>query len=150
MTTVFKKLTLAIALTATALGVAAPAEAQRYGGYRGRDNGSTAILAGVAGLAIGAAIASSANRRDGAYYDDGYDGRANYRQGYDVYYQQDGRRGYNGYDGYNGYRDDRNGYRDDRRGGYDHRGYGDQRNHRGFDDQRDHRGFDGRGNGYRR
>lgn len=60
----FKKLTLTVALGASVIAVTAPAEAQRYGGYRGRDNGSTAIVAGVAGLALGAVLASSANRRD--------------------------------------------------------------------------------------
>lgn len=130
MTFAFKKLSFAVALGASALAVAAPADAQRYGGYRGRDDGGTALIAGVAGLAIGAALASDSNRRGDYYYDDGYDGRGDYRQGYDVYYQGGGYRGYDGYT-----------YRDDRRGGYDRRGRG--------GDRHDYRGYADRG-GYRR
>lgn len=59
----------ALALTATVLGTAAPAEAQRwhgrggyYGGYRGHYHGGGgagwAVGAGLLGLAAGAAIAS--------------------------------------------------------------------------------------------
>lgn len=77
MTNVLTKVGLGVALAATSLTVAAPAEAQRY--YH-RDRGSdagTAIVAGIAGLAIGAAIASSNNDRyyDNRYYDGGYDDR---------------------------------------------------------------------------
>ncbi|CAN5279144.1 hypothetical protein BH10PSE15_BH10PSE15_04880 [soil metagenome] len=138
----FKNITLAVALGATALVVSAPAEAQRYGGYRGRDNGGTAIIAGVAGLAIGAAIASSANRRDEGYaYDRGYDRPiAAYPQGYDAYvegYPVYAYRGYDGYDGYNGY----NGYYAGR-GGHD-RG-GDRYEHNGGHDRGNY-GHDGRG-----
>jgi hypothetical protein len=102
MTTILTKASLALALGATALTVAAPAEAQRYGGHRGHDNGGTAIIAGIAGLAIGAAIVSSSQHRgdrryDDRRYDDRYDGRYEARDGY--------------YDDGNGYRDDR--YRDD-------------------------------------
>ena len=66
------KAALGLTLGATALTAAAPAEAQRYrGGYRNNDRSSTAIVAGIAGLAIGAAIASSANNRyRGGYYQD--------------------------------------------------------------------------------
>jgi len=102
MTSIFTKASLALALGATALTVAAPAEAQRYG-YRGHDDGGTAIIAGIAGLAIGAAIVSSSQHRDHRRYDERYDGRYEVRDGY--------------YDDGNGYRDDRyNGgwYRDGR------------------------------------
>lgn len=59
---------IALALGATALATAAPAEAQRYrGGYRHHDGAGTALVAGVAGLAIGAALASGDR---GYYYDD--------------------------------------------------------------------------------
>ncbi len=78
MTNVLTKVGLGVALAATSLTVAAPAEAQRY--YH-RDRGSdagTAIVAGIAGLAIGAAIASSSNDR---YYDRGYDNRYYYDRG---------------------------------------------------------------------
>jgi hypothetical protein len=103
MTTIFTKASLALALGATALTVAAPAEAQRYGGHRGHDNGGTAIIAGIAGLAIGAAIVSSSRHRDDRRYDDRYDGRYDQPQGY--------------YDDGNGYRNDQyreRGYRDGR------------------------------------
>jgi hypothetical protein len=128
MTAHFKKITLAIALGASALAVAAPAEAQRYGGYRGRDNGSTAIVAGIAGVAIGAALASSANRRDDGYYDRGYEGPIVAYPAYDGYYDggyrgYDDYRGYNGYNGYNGYYQSRGGY-DRGRGHGGHGGYG--------------------------
>jgi hypothetical protein len=106
MTAQLKKITLAVALGASALAVAAPAEAQRYGGYRGRDNGDTALIAGIAGVAIGAALASSADRRDdGYYYDQGYNGPiVTYPQVYDGY-SRNGSPGYDyrGYDGYSGY-----------------------------------------------
>ena len=89
MKSLFAKAGLALALSATALTVAAPADAQRYGGrYRGHDNTGTAIVAGVAGLAVGAALASSANRD--RYYDDGYYDQGYYDQGYaydDGYYR---------------------------------------------------------------
>ncbi|MEI9926847.1 MAG: hypothetical protein WDN44_02995 [Sphingomonas sp.] len=92
--TMFKKATLGLVLGATALtAVAAPADAQRYRrGYRGHDNAGAAIVAGVAGLAIGAALASGDHRydydrryyRDHGYYPtDGYYYREHYRGGYD-------------------------------------------------------------------
>jgi hypothetical protein len=64
------KTVIGATLAATALTVAAPADAQRYRRHRGNDNGG-AIVAGIAGLAIGAAIASS-NNRDRYYRDDYY------------------------------------------------------------------------------
>ncbi|MES2055886.1 MAG: hypothetical protein V4564_08115 [Pseudomonadota bacterium] len=110
MTTLFTKATLALALGATALTVAAPAQAQRYGGYhRGHDNTGTAIIAGIAGLAIGAAIMSSNNNdrrrnRDREYRNDGYyqvDGYNRYDdRGYDDRRAYDRDNGYNGYDRY--------------------------------------------------
>ena len=77
MNRIMTKAVLGATLAATALTVAAPAEAQRYRRYRDDDTG-TAIVAGVAGLAIGAAIASSANNRD-RYYRDDYYYNDNYR-----------------------------------------------------------------------
>ncbi|WP_380784862.1 hypothetical protein [Sphingomonas sp. R86521] len=141
----FKKIALAVALGASTLAVAAPAEAQRYGAYRGRDDGSTAIVAGVAGLALGAVLASSANRRDGGYYDRGYDGPiVAYPQAYDGYYAGTYPRydGYRGYDGYDAHYSRRN-------GGYDRgRGYADRRDRR---DDRHDGGYDRGGrDGYRR
>ena len=74
MTGLLKKTMLGGALAATALTAAAPAEAQRYrGGYRHHDGigaGGAAVLGGIVGLGLGAAIASS-NNRD-RYYDQGY------------------------------------------------------------------------------
>jgi hypothetical protein len=69
-----KKAGLGIALAATALTAAAPADAQRWGrGYRGHRGGGDAaagaLLGGIVGLGVGAAIASN-NR--GRYYDRGY------------------------------------------------------------------------------
>lgn len=69
MNVIVKKLGLGAALAATTLAVAAPAEARRYYRDRGDDAAAAAALAGIAGLAIGAAIAS--DRRD-RYYDDYY------------------------------------------------------------------------------
>jgi len=95
-----KKAGLGIALAATALTAAAPADAQRWGrGYRGggwggyhhRGGGNVAgaaVLGGILGLGVGAAIASSNRDRyvDRGYYNGGYyDGppvRTYYRQDY--------------------------------------------------------------------
>ena len=91
----FQKVALAGALLATATIAAAPAEARdRYGRHRGGDDAAIAIAAGIAGLAIGAAV-SNGNR--GRHYNDSYN-----RGGY--YYPQY-RGGYynNGYEQYNGY-----------------------------------------------
>ncbi len=77
-----KKAGLGIALVATALTAAAPADAQRWGrggygrgwgGYHHRGGGNAAgaaVLGGILGLGVGAAIASSNNRN--RYYDRGY------------------------------------------------------------------------------
>ena len=72
------KTVLGATLTATALTVAAPADAQRCrrGYNRGGDETGAAIVGGIAGLAIGAAIASNSNR-DRYYRDDYYNN--NYR-----------------------------------------------------------------------
>ncbi len=78
-----KKAGLGVALAATALTTAAPADAQRWGGYgRGYGGGwggyhhrgggnvaGAAVLGGILGLGVGAAIASSNRPR---YYDRGY------------------------------------------------------------------------------
>ena len=77
MNGLLKKTVLGGALAATALTAAAPAEAQYRGGYRGgyrhHDGigaGGAAVLGGIVGLGLGAAIASG-NNRD-RYYDRGY------------------------------------------------------------------------------
>lgn len=126
--------TLALALGATALTASVPASAQRYGGgHRGHDNSGVAIVAGIAGLAIGAAIASSGNHRRDGYYEQGYDNGP----GYDQYrYEQYPQVYDNGYyqQGYyqQGYYADRGYYRDDR-GRHHHRDHGDyDRGDRGY------------------
>lgn len=100
MNTLLKKAGLGIALAAIALTAAVPAEAQRFrGGYgHGRGNGNGgAVIAGIAGLAIGAAIASSANDRyRNRYYDD-----RGYPRDYDFNYYND--HGYYPDDGYYAY-----------------------------------------------
>ena len=96
MNAFFKKAGLAVALGATALTAAAPASAQYRGYYRHHDDAGTAVVAGIAGLAIGAAIASGNDRyRDRYYYDHGYP------RDYDVRYYHD--HGYYPRDGYYAY-----------------------------------------------
>lgn len=106
MTTLLTKAVLGATLGATALTAAAPADAQRYRYYhRDRDRGGTAVVAGIAGLAIGAALASNAGNRwdrDRWYRDRGY------RYDYDDYYYRS--RGYYPMDGY--YADRYRGYQD--------------------------------------
>lgn len=75
-----KKVGLGMTLAATALSVAAPADAQRYRRYGGRGHGGDvaagALLGGILGLGVGAAIA---NGDRGRYYDRGYYDRGYYR-----------------------------------------------------------------------
>ena len=114
MTNLFLKAAASVALGAAALGaVSAPAEARRGWHDRDRDHTATAIIAGVAGLAIGAAIASNNNDR----YDDRY-------------YDRDGPR----------YRDDRR-YRQ-RYYDYDRPRYRDHRDYRGYRDCRTRKVYD--------
>lgn len=96
MRTMMKKATLAVALGASAIVASAPADAQyrRYDRYRG-NRGGDAVIAGIAGLAIGAAL--TANRNDRRYdYDRGYYAQRGYYPN-DGYYA---RNYYNQYDGY--------------------------------------------------
>jgi hypothetical protein len=104
----------AAGLAALALA-AAPAQA-RDGSYRGHDRGgddaAIAIGAGVVGLALGAALASSSRDRD-TYYDDSYYyPRGDYYQSYPRYYSR----------GYDYPRHYRRGWRGDRHHGWGHRG----------------------------
>lgn len=124
MTSVLKKALLGTAMAATAAVTASPADAQYYRRYRSHnDDAALAIGAGILGLGVGAAIASS-NR---GYYDRGYYGNSYgyYGNGYNGYYG-------NGYGSYYG-----NGYGS--YGSYPYSGYG------GYD------GYYGRGyyDGYR-
>jgi hypothetical protein len=79
MNSMLKKMGLGAVLAATALSSAVPAEAQRHGGYRGGYHGGyhghrggdaagAALLGGIVGLGLGAAIASN----HGGYYDRSY------------------------------------------------------------------------------
>ena len=89
MANLIKKLVLGTTLGASVLVAVAPtAEAQRYRNrHRGDDTG-TAIVAGIAGLAIGAALSSDRRydydrryyRERGYYPTDGYYYRENYRR----------------------------------------------------------------------
>jgi len=86
MSGLWKKAGLATVLVATALTSAAPAQAQRYWRHRDRggDTAAGALIGGVIGLGLGAAIASS-NNRDRYYdrYDRGYYAdRGYYDRGY--------------------------------------------------------------------
>ena len=102
MTHGFKKAALGAALVASATMAAAPAEARHRDYGRGHDRTGTAIIAGVAGLAIGAALASGSRR--GSYYNDGYDNDGYYDRRYrgSSYYPQQSYYNYNNYPrGYN-------------------------------------------------
>lgn len=97
MNGIIKKAGLAVALAATAVTASAPADAQRYGGYRGGYHhgggnvAGAAILGGLVGLGVGAAIADS---HRGYYGGPGYYGRGYY--GAPGYYGGSGYRGYYG------------------------------------------------------
>ncbi|MGJ3626592.1 hypothetical protein AB5I41_06490 [Sphingomonas sp. MMS24-JH45] len=87
MNAYLKKAGLATVLAASTLTTIAPAEAQRYWRRdRGGDAATGAIIGGVIGLGLGAAIASSNRDR---YYDRGYyDDRGYYAAPPRRYYQQ--------------------------------------------------------------
>lgn len=111
MTNLLKKTVLGVAAAATGLTLAAPAEAQYY---RHRGDGGAAVVAGIAGLAVGAALASGNRGYYEPYYYPGY---------YPGYYYQPYY--YNAYPVYRydyrvypHYRYDRRDYRHDRRGYY--------------------------------
>jgi hypothetical protein len=100
MNNLMKKAGLGVALAATALTAAAPADAQRYRRYNrgGGDVAAGALLGGIVGLGVGAAIASN-NR--GRYYDRGYYNRGYYPAPvYRGYYAPPPPRFYRPYRGY--------------------------------------------------
>jgi hypothetical protein len=111
---IIKKAAFATALAATALTSAAPAMARDHY-HRGGDRTGTAIGVGIVGLALGAIIASSANRND-RYRDNRYAVEGGYYARDGRYYDRDGR-----------YYD-----RGDRYDRYDDRGYYDRRGYRGY------------------
>jgi len=126
--TIFKKAVLAAGMGAMALAVSTTAEARGY--HRGGgDDAAIAIGAGIVGLAIGAAIASS-DHDDGYYYDGprgyyygpAYYGGPAYYPAYPVYRGGYYYRSYPAYRGY--YREAPRGYRGDGyRRGYRGEGY---------------------------
>lgn len=122
MRSFIKGLVAAAAIGGVSIAAVQPAEA--------RDHTGAAVVAGVIGLGVGAAIASSAHDRyyDRGYYDAGYQpyyggGGGYYAPSYGVVYDR----------GYYGRRDWRD--HDDRRG-WDH----DRGEHRGWDHDRGDRG----------
>ncbi|MDE2561504.1 MAG: hypothetical protein KGL48_04580 [Sphingomonadales bacterium] len=132
--TIFSKAALAAGMGAMALAVSAPAQARGY--HRGGgDDAAIAVGAGLVGLVIGAAIASSDN--DDRYYDSYYGGPRGYYAGpsyYEAYPAYPVYRGgyyYRSYPAYRGYyREAPHGYY---RGGHEGwRGY--HRNYRDRDD----------------
>jgi hypothetical protein len=133
MRAVIKGFIAASLIAGSSLAATAPADA--------RDRTGTALLAGVIGLGIGAAIASDSHNNRGHYSNDYYSG--GYAPGYYStpsagYYG--GGYGYSsgyGYDGdYGRHHDGRSGYS---RGG-DRRGWQDDRRDR--DNRHDERGYD--------
>jgi hypothetical protein len=123
-----KKTMLGAGLAATALVTATPAMANDY---RHHDNGAgTAIVAGIAGLAIGAIIAGSSHndRYDDRYYDQGY------YPAYSGYYTNGG--WYDGYRYNNCYFYDRDGYRRYDRNTWARRGHDNHRDYRGYSYER--------------
>lgn len=80
MTKMITKVGLGITLAATALTAAAPADAQRWRGRynRGGDVAGAALVGGIVGLGVGAAIASNRGPYYGGGYYPGYYGPAYY------------------------------------------------------------------------
>ena len=72
MKKIFRNAVMALGLGATALAVSAPAEARGVVHYRGHGNGGAVLAAGVAGLAIGAALAGDRGYPAYGYYYDDY------------------------------------------------------------------------------
>lgn len=76
----FIKCASLVLLPVAVVAAAVPAQARDRYHDRGGDDAAIAIGAGVVGLALGAAIASSDRDRD-YYYDDGYYDRGHYPRG---------------------------------------------------------------------
>lgn len=129
--TIFSKAALAAGMGAMALAVSAPAQARPYYHHGGGDDAAIAVGAGLVGLVIGAAIASSDRDRyydDGYYYDGYYGGPVGYYAGpayypaYPVYRGGYYYRSYPAYRGYPAYRDNYRGAPRGYRGGGQPRG----------------------------
>lgn len=96
MANMISRAVMGFTLGASVLVATAPAaEAQRYRDrhYRGHDNTGAAVVAGIAGVALGAALANNSR------YD--YDRRFYRQRGYyptDGYYYRDHYRRFNGYE----------------------------------------------------
>jgi hypothetical protein len=103
MNKLLKSSMLGIGAAASLVAASTAADARpyhRYHRHHGGDDAAIALGAGIIGLGVGAAIASSSHDRyyDRGYYDRGYYGRG-YGSYYDPYYG--GGYGYGGY--YDGY-----------------------------------------------
>lgn len=77
----------AVTLAGSLAATSAQAEPYRYRRDNDNDAAAAAIVGGVVGLALGAAIAGNNNKDRGRYYDNGYYdnryyGRSYYNQGY--------------------------------------------------------------------
>lgn len=79
----------AVTAAGAVLATAAPAQADRYRHHRNRNNDdavAAAVIGGVAGLALGAALSNGDRRRDRGYYDRRYyDNGYRYDPRYDSY-----------------------------------------------------------------
>ncbi|MDB5670781.1 MAG: hypothetical protein JWO25_1740 [Alphaproteobacteria bacterium] len=106
MRSIIGKSIAGVVLASTVALSAAPADAQRYRRHHG-DDAAVAIGAGILGLGVGAAIASSSRNRgyygnnyyDDRYYGNGYNDGGYYNSGYydRGYYGGSYGRGYDGY-----------------------------------------------------
>ncbi len=124
---IFGKSVAALALGATALSMAVPAQAHERWGRGGGDDAAIAVGAGLLGLAVGAAIASGDN--GGGYYgnEDYYNSYPQYYGGYGYYNNYPSYGYYYNYPIYRQqYYSGNRGYRGGYGRGWDHDGDGDR------------------------
>ena len=119
MRTIVKGLVTAAALGGVSIAAVQPAQA--------RDHTGVAVAAGIIGLGVGAALASSSHH-SGYYYDSGYTPYYGSGYGYDYYQPSYGMVYERGYD--------RRHWRDDRGWGHDRNWGHDRGEHRGWDRDR--------------